>query len=175
MPARARNFLVREQILEFHRRLQADRLKPVARPPMTQGDLSANLVRVKKFAAALPAQIAPAFSHFKIPMKLDAVEIHLPCPVRQINDEFIDFESDSAPASANSPCRPTSRVTEKFGLTLTKTSGERRSRSTKSKSAANTKFRQLQLQHPPLNRDWQFVKMQETPSGSSAILLLAWP
>src|SRR5579862_140959 len=50
-PPRPWNFPVREQILKLDCRLQADRLKPVSRPPVTQHNLSSNLVRVKKFAA----------------------------------------------------------------------------------------------------------------------------
>jgi len=32
------NFLVREKVLQFHLRAQANRLKPVARPPMAHLD-----------------------------------------------------------------------------------------------------------------------------------------
>ena len=49
-PSVARNFFIREQILQLRRRFQTNRLKNVSRPPMPQGDLVANFVRVKKFA-----------------------------------------------------------------------------------------------------------------------------
>jgi hypothetical protein len=32
------NFLVREKVLQFHLRAQANRLKPIARPPMAHLD-----------------------------------------------------------------------------------------------------------------------------------------
>src|SRR6266496_1786068 len=38
------NFLVREEVLQFHLRAPANRLKPIARPPMAQQDACANFV-----------------------------------------------------------------------------------------------------------------------------------
>jgi len=43
------NFLVREKVLQFHPRAQANRLKPIARPPMAHQHARADFVCVKIF------------------------------------------------------------------------------------------------------------------------------
>src|ERR1700690_1928960 len=88
------NLLVRKQILKFYRRLQADGLKPVPGPPMAQGDPSADLVRVEKFAAGLFVQSHGLSRTFEIPAESGAIEIHLPGPACQIHHEFVHLEFD---------------------------------------------------------------------------------
>ena len=104
------------------------------------------------------------FRAFKIPTELNAVKIHLPCPVRQIHREFIDFESDWRLRPQSHPAR---RVARNGKTRADADENVRRAPKplNQFKIRRNAEFRQLQLQNPPLNRDGQFVKMQETTSG----------
>src|SRR5208282_2346770 len=52
--ARGGNFGIYEQILQFHRRFQSNRLKTVAGLPMAQNDFTANLAGVEIFAKRRP-------------------------------------------------------------------------------------------------------------------------
>ena len=60
---------------------------------MAQGDLSANLVRVKKLTPGLSIQMHSAFCIIKTPTELNAGETYPPRPARQIHRKFIYLES----------------------------------------------------------------------------------
>ncbi len=56
---------------------------------MAQDNLAADLVGVKKFARGLAAGTGEAFAGVKFPVQRQAIELHPPCPARQLHHQFV--------------------------------------------------------------------------------------
>ena len=90
-----------------------------------------------------------------MPTELHAVKIHFPCPVCQIDREFVDFESGWRLRPQIEPAGHIARN----GKTRADTDENIRRKPqpfNQVKIRRNAELRQLRLQHPPLNGDRQF-------------------
>jgi len=151
-PSRAGNLLVHEPILKFHRRPHADGLKTVARTPMSQRDFTANPVRIEKFPPRSSGDSPHRNWPLKLPVKLNAVKICVPCPTPQFKFELSGLEFNRR---LRPQFQPAGHVT---GDGQTRADADKDARGTPEpfhqiEFRGNAGLDQLPLQDPPLNGD----------------------
>src|ERR1035437_2559441 len=125
---------------------------------MAQDNLAADFVRIKNLAARLPLRTNEFFLRRNPPAKFSAVEIHPPCPARQLEFEFARIEPDGRSFLAAEFSRriagdgQTGTDADKFSRRFTELLDQIKIR-------RNAKRSELLLQNPPLNRDRQTGKI----------------
>ena len=93
VPALARNFSIREPILELHAGRQANRVKTISRLPVTQNHSPADLVSVEDLSSAHGRRPEWAAAVSGSPAEEEAAEAPLPCLAVQFHRAPASLES----------------------------------------------------------------------------------